>query len=71
MTLAHSCVAFMPQTPQQFGTKISMTEIRFGTTTIYARSICQENTQIVQHCSLFNKLNIDAQFRVSVCHFQC
>ncbi len=64
MPFADACMAGKSLCPQQFCPDIAMTYIGFCTRTIDRRCMTAEDTDVVQHGSLFQKLYIHGQFLV-------
>ena len=70
VSLAHPRMTFKPNLAQKFCAQISVTQILFCTKAIDPRSIGQEDTNVMQHCSLIHKLFIKPEFRMSPCQFK-
>lgn len=71
MTLTHQSMTGETFLPDQIGTQIAMAYIRISSIAEYTVGIRKEYTNIVKHCSLFNKLQVKIQFGMFPCHFQC
>jgi hypothetical protein len=56
--------------PQDFSSNDTMTDIRLGTKALDARGITTEDTNVVQHSSLFEKGSIESQLWMRLCYQQ-
>ena len=70
MTFTDECMSFPSFLPQDFSPNDTMTDIRLGTKTLDARGITTEDTNVVQHSSLFEEGSIESQLWMRLCYQQ-
>ena len=66
MTFTHASMTFPPHSTEDLCSDNAVTDIRLRTKALDTWGITTKDTDIVKHSSLFKKINIEFQFRMSL-----
>ena len=64
MPFTDPCMAWQSLLSEHFSSEDAMADIRFRAKAFYARCIRLDNTDVVEHCSLFDELSVEVQLRM-------
>ena len=70
MSFTHTCMTLPSFFPKYLSSDDSVTNIRFCAVTFYSRCISTEDTDVVKHCCLLEKLLVEFQFGMCLCYLQ-